>query len=157
AVQTHGQNTENAPIEETERNYPLRIERYELVEDSEGAGRMRGGLGLRRDYLFPDHGPTFTILSDRDRAGPWGLFEGPPGRRAEYVLNRDGDARPFSSKVTIELKLGDVISYRTCGGGGYGPVSERDPQAVLRDVREGKVSFTRAREVYGVEIDPITW
>ena len=54
AVQTHGQNTENAPIEETELNYPVRIARYELVEDSEGPGRWRGGLGVRRDYLFPD-------------------------------------------------------------------------------------------------------
>lgn len=157
AVQTHGQNTENAPIEETERNYPLRIQRYELVEDSEGAGRTRGGLGLRRDYLFPDHGPTFTILSDRDRAGPWGLFGGQPGRRAEYVLNPDAESRLLSSKVTLELKPGDVISYRTCGGGGYGPVSERDPQAVLRDVREGKISLARAREVYGVDVEPLTW
>jgi N-methylhydantoinase B len=157
AVQTHGQNTENAPIEETERNYPLRIERYELVDDSEGAGRTRGGLGLRRDYVFPDHGPTFSILSDRDRAGPWGLFGGEAGRRAEYILNPDGEARYLSSKSTIELKPGDVISYRTCGGGGYGPIAERDPQAVLRDVREGKVSLARARAVYGVAIDPQTW
>ena len=87
AVQVHGQNTENAPIEETEANYPVRILRYELVEDSEGAGRRRGGLGLRRDYTFPDHEVTFTVLADRDRAGPWGLFGGEPGRRAEYLLH----------------------------------------------------------------------
>ena len=61
-----------------------------------------------------------------------------------YVLNPDGEARRLSSKVTLELKPGDVISYRTCGGGGYGPPSERDPQSVLDDVREGKVSLERA-------------
>jgi N-methylhydantoinase B len=157
AVQTHGQNTENAPIEETELNYPVRITRYELVDDSGGAGKYRGGLGLRRDYLFPDHCATFTVLADRDREGPWGLFGGQPGRRAEYVLNPDGEARRLGSKVTLELQPGDVVSYRTCGGGGYGRPEERDPQLLLRDVREGKVSLRQAREVYGVAIDAASW
>ena len=157
AVQVHGQNTENAPVEETELNYPVRIARYELVEDSDGAGRQRGGLGLRRDYLFPDHAATFTILADRDRAGPWGLFGGEPGRRAEYILNPDGAARRLGSKTTLDLQPGDVVSYRTCGGGGYGPPAERDPQAVLGDVRAGKVSPARAREVYRVAVDTATW
>ena len=156
AVQAHGQNTENAPIEESEINYPFRISRYELVEDSEGGGQYRGGLGLRRDYLFPDHEVSFTVLADRDRWGPWGLFGGLPGRKASYVLNPDGEATELGSKVTIELKPGDVVSYRTCGGGGYGPPEERNPQAVLTDVREGKVSLERAREVYRVAIDPET-
>ena len=157
AVQAHGQNTENAPIEEIEINYPFRISRYELVEDSEGAGQYRGGLGLRRDYLFPDHEVSFTVLADRDRWGPWGLFGGLPGRKASYVLNPDGEATKLGSKVTIELKPGDVVSYRTCGGGGYGSPEERNPQAVLKDVREGKVSLERAREVYRVAIDPKAW
>ena len=75
AVQAHGQNTENAPIEETELNYPVQIARLSLVEDSEGPGRFRGGLGLRKDFrvLQPT---TFTILADRDRKGPWGAFGG---------------------------------------------------------------------------------
>jgi N-methylhydantoinase B len=157
AVQTHGQNTENAPIEETELNYPVRIIRYALVNDSEGPGRFRGGLGLRRDYLFPDHEVTFTILADRDREGPWGLFGGHAGRRAEYILNPDGEARRLNSKTTLELRQGDVVSYRTCGGGGYGPPEERDSERVLQDVRDCKVSVTRAREIYRVAIDTATW
>jgi N-methylhydantoinase B len=158
AVQTHGQNTENAPVEETEANYPVRIVRYELVPDSEGAGRRRGGLGLRRDYLFPDAEATFTILADRDRAGPWGLFGGQSGRPAEYVLNPGTPAeRRLGSKVTLDLQPGDVVSYRTCGGGGYGPPHAREPERVLRDVREGKVSAERARQVYGVAIDTRSW
>jgi N-methylhydantoinase B len=152
AVQTHGQNTENAPVEETERNYPVRITRYELVDDSDGPGEHRGGLGVRRDYLFPDSATTFTILADRDRWGPWGLFGGRAGRRAEYVLNPYGEARRLGSKVTIDLSPGDVVSYRTCGGGGFGPARERDPRAVLEDVRDGKVSLERARTEYGVAI-----
>jgi N-methylhydantoinase B len=149
AVQAHGQNTENAPIEETELNYPVRISTLALVEDSDGPGRFRGGLGLRKDYLF-DRPTTYTILADRDRFGPWGAFGGEDGRIAEYVLIRGGSERRLGSKVTIDLEPGDVVSVRTCGGGGYGPPHERDPEAVLRDVREGKVSAGRAREVYRV-------
>ncbi|MCZ6677407.1 MAG: hydantoinase B/oxoprolinase family protein [Candidatus Poribacteria bacterium] len=156
AVQTHGQNTENAPIEETEINYPVRILRYELVDDSEGPGEQRGGLGLRRDYLF-DHEVSFTILADRDRWGPWGLFDGLPGQVARYVLNPDDEAATLGSKVTVQLKPGDVISLRTCGGGGYGPPEDRDAQRVLRDVRDGKVSPERARDVYKVVINTVDW
>ncbi len=157
AVQTHGQNTENAPVEETEINYPVRIMRYELIPDSEGAGRQRGGLGLRRDYLFPDHEVSFTILADRERWGPWGLFGGAAGQKATYFLNPDGDATELGSKVTVQLTPGDIISYRTCGGGGYGSPLERDPTLVLQDVREGKVSVERAQAVYGVVVDTATW
>jgi len=151
AVQTHGQNTENAPVEETELNYPVRIDRLALVENSEGPGRFRGGLGLRKDYRFDLH-TTFTILADRDRSGPWGVFGGDAGRVAEYVHVRDGVETKLSSKTTLDLVPGDVISVRTCGGGGYGPPAERDPERVLRDVLQGKVSAERAREIYKVAI-----
>jgi N-methylhydantoinase B len=157
AIQTHGQNTENAPVEETELNYPVRILRYELVEDSDGPGEFRGGLGLRRDYSFDAHETTFSILADRDREGPWGLFGGQPGRRAEYLLNPDTDCVRLSSKTTVELRAGDVISYRTCGGGGYGHAAKRDPTSVLVDVRDGKVSLSRARDIYRVAVNPATW
>ncbi len=150
AVQCHGQNTENAPIEETESNYPVRIPRYELVDDSDGPGRTRGGLGLRRDYAFFNHEVTFTVLADRDRAGPHGLDGGMPGKRARYVLNPDGENRELNSKTTVQLQPGDVISYRTAGGGGFGNPAERLPEAVLRDVRDGKISRERAHRFYRV-------
>ena len=67
AVQTHFQNTQNAPIEEIESNYPVRITRYGLIPDSEGPGRFRGGLGLCREYVFVGHEPSYTILADRVR------------------------------------------------------------------------------------------
>ncbi|HEY8885144.1 MAG TPA: hydantoinase B/oxoprolinase family protein, partial [Chloroflexota bacterium] len=157
AVQTHGQNTENAPIEEIESGYPVQIVRYELIPDSEGPGRRRGGLGLRRDYLFADHVATFTVLADRDREGPWGIRGGLPGQPARYVLNPESENRRLGSKVTVELRPGDVVSFQTCGGGGYGPPFEREPELVLADVRQGKVSVERARSVYGVAIEPETW
>lgn len=157
AVQPHGKNTANAPIEETELNYPVRITRYELVENSEGPGQYRGGLGLRRDYLFPDHQASFTILADRERWGPHGLFGGHSGERAYYVLNPDSDATQLPSKVTVQLNENDVVSYRTCGGGGYGPPEQRDPEDVLRDVRDGRVSPIRARDIYRVAINTAAW
>jgi len=157
AVQAHGQNTENAPIEEIELNYPVRIARYELIEDSEGPGRHRGGLGLRRDYLFPDHAASFTVLADRDRAGPWGLWGGLPGRPAEYWVSRQGTPHKLGSKMTLEVAAGDVVSFRTCGGGGFGAPAERDPALVLDDVRQGKVSVQRACDIYRVVVDPATW
>ena len=157
AVQTHGQNTENAPVEEIEANYPVRITRYELIPDTGGPGKFRGGLGLRRDYQFPDHAATFTILADRDKEGPWGLFGGLSGSLAQYLLNPDSENKKLSSKTTVGLHLGDVISYRTCGGGGYGAPEERDPHLVLIDVREGKVSPEQALAIYRVAVDVENW
>ncbi len=151
AVQAHGQNTENAPVEELESNYPLRIDRYGLIPDSEGAGKYRGGLGIRRDYLFPSE-TIFTILADRDRAGPHGLFGGQPGSISVYALMRDGEETHLSSKSTVHLQPGDVISYRTSGGGGFEDPLTRDPELVLSDVVDGKVSADRASSVYGVVI-----
>ena len=151
AVQAHGQNTENAPVEETELNYPVRVVRLSLVDDSEGAGRFRGGLGLRKDFLF-ERSTTFTVLADRTAAGPAGAFGGHDGRVAEYVLIRDGDETRLPAKATVTLEAGDVVSYRTCGGGGYGPPETRDPERVLRDVLEDKVSVERARVVYRVAV-----
>ena len=151
AVQAHGQNTENAPIEETELNYPVRIGRLSLRADSEGPGRQRGGLGLIKDYVY-DRPTTYTILADRDRFGPWGVEGGQAAQTAEYVHIRDGVETRLGSKSTLELEAGDTISVRTCGGGGYGPAAERDPALVLRDVREGRISAERARDIYRVAI-----
>jgi N-methylhydantoinase B len=150
AVQSGGQNTENAPVEETELSYPVRIERYELVTDSEGAGRHRGGLGIRRDYHFPDAAVTFTILADRDREGPAGALGGQAGRRARYLLNPGPDEVELSSKTTVHLARGDTVRYETCGGGGYGPVLERTREAIVRDVLDGLISAERAVAVYGL-------
>ena len=154
AVQTNIQNTQNAPVEETELNYPVRITRYALIPDSEGPGRFRGGLGLCREYVFPDHEPIFTTLADRARFPPHGLFQGGDGRPARYLRVTGGEATEIASKGTAPVKTGEVIRVETCGGGGYGPPWERDPEHVLRDVREGKLGIERARRIYGVAIVP---
>jgi N-methylhydantoinase B len=156
AVQAHFQNTENAPVEETEANYPVRILRYELIADSEGAGEHRGGLGIRRDYTFPGHAPSFSILSDKARYAPWGLFGGGAARTAQYILNPQTEARVLPSKITLQLAAGDVVSVQTPGGGGCGPVSQRAAEDVAADVALGKISMERARQAYGVIVQPHT-
>jgi N-methylhydantoinase B len=95
-----------------------------------------------------------TLLSDRTKFPPWGLFGGEAARPAAYVLNPGPGETALPSKVTTTLTPGTVLSVRTPGGGGYGPARERDPEAVRRDVRGGKVSAGRARERYGVEARP---
>jgi N-methylhydantoinase B len=157
AVQAHFQNTENAPVEETEAAYPVRIVRYELIGDSEGGGRHRGGLGVRRDYTFPGHAPSFSILSDKARFAPWGLFGGQDARPAKYVLNPETpQARELPSKITFQLAAGDVVSVQTPGGGGTESPLARPAEAVATDVALGKISAGRARAVYGVVVDPTT-
>ena len=153
AVQPHIQNTENSAIEETEHQYPIRILRYELLTDSDGAGQYRGGLGVRRDWQFYDHDATVTVFADMCKARPWGLAGGLPGAASRYVVNPDGCAAEQPSKTTLHLSANDVISYRTPGGGGFGDPRSRDPQAVLADVWNGKVSKQRARNVYAVVIE----
>jgi N-methylhydantoinase B len=157
AVQTHIQNTQNAPIEETELNYPVRITRYSLIPDSEGPGRFRGGLGVCREYFFPNHEPVLTLLADRAKFPPWGLFGGSDGKLARYSRISNGQVTELPSKGTAPVKMGEHIRVETCGGGGYGAPSERDPELVLRDVREEKIGIDRARELYGVSIDTPNW
>ena len=159
AVQQHGQNTENAPVEEVESHFPMRVSRLSLIENSEGPGKYRGGLGMRRDYHFPDDPATFTVLSDRDIKGPQGIFGGLEGRKAYYILNPDSpneDSNELSSKCVVELKPGDTVSFQTPGGGGYGSPLERDIKAVLKDVIGGKISSKRAQDFYGVVVDDST-
>ncbi|MDX1746187.1 MAG: hydantoinase B/oxoprolinase family protein, partial [Halobacteriales archaeon] len=154
AAQAHFQNTANSPIEELEREIPLRVRRYELIEDSAGPGRTRGGLGVRRDLEFYDHEASFSVLADRATSAPWGLFGGEHASPARYVVNPEGpEAQTISSKTTVDLEPGGTVSIQTPGGGGYGAPLERDPERVLEDVRNGKLTVMAARERYGVVVD----
>ena len=149
AVQTNLHNTENAPIEEVEMNYPIRIARYEIIDDSGGAGRFRGGLGVRRDFEFPYADCTFTILSDGRKFAPWGLAGGRDGACARFVLDPEGAARELPSKVTLTVPKGGCVSVRTPGGGGFGNPGDRESAALSRDVRNRYVSAERAKSDYG--------
>ncbi|MCY3765694.1 MAG: hydantoinase B/oxoprolinase family protein [Gemmatimonadetes bacterium] len=157
AIQTTIHNTENAPIEEVEINYPIHFARYGLITDSGGAGRFRGGLGIRRDFEFPDCDTTFTVLSDGTRFPPWGLEGGGEGRPARFIRDPEGAAEALPSKSSITVPAGGRVSVQTPGGGGFGRPDERDPGAVVRDVRDRKISPRTARETYGVVYDSGNW
>jgi N-methylhydantoinase B len=149
AVQTNIHNTENAPVEEVELNYPIRIKRYELIPDSCGAGTFRGGLGIRRDFEFPYAECSFTVLSDGRVFPPWGLAGGESARPAKFTFDPEGENRDLPSKVTVEVPKGGCVRVETPGGGGFGDPRRRDPEKVARDLRDGKISQTAARETYG--------
>ncbi len=96
---------------------------------------------------------TLSLLSDRHKFQPYGIFGGQPGQLAETILNPDGNAELLSSKEMREIKRGDVVSYRLAGAGGYGDPKDRDPQTVRDDVADGYVSARAAAETYGVDAE----
>lgn len=148
----------NTPIEAAELEYPLRIEQYGFVPDSGGAGEYRGGLGLVRDIRFLRGNVSFARYSDRHKIAAFGLFGGREGGKGAIWKNpgTPGEER-LDSKGLDYLAEGDLVRLVLPGGGGYGRPEERDPEAVLADVRDGKVSLAAAREIYKVIIDPADW
>jgi N-methylhydantoinase B len=149
-------NGANTPVEIFESDTPLIVEERCLVCDSGGPGRMRGGLGRKMVVRVPDddsapQDPTSIALqAGRFKYSPQGLFGAGPGAMAKFLINnKDGDP----SGLTL-CQTGDVIQFLSAGGGGYGNAFERDPGAVEQDVINGYVSIEKAREDYGVVIDP---
>ncbi len=119
-IHCHMTNTLNTPIEAIEREYPLRVTRYELAEDTGGAGRYRGGDGLIRALQLVDGAARATLLADRHAVQPPGSHGGDPGRCGRHTLTRDGVETPLGAKVSLALEPGDELTIQTPGGGGYG-------------------------------------
>ena len=139
-VQVHITNTSNLPVEAIEMEYPLRVESYGLVEDSGGAGRHRGGLGLRRVIVPIGHTCTFSGSGERFRNRPWGIFGGGEGRSGRFVrIEADGSETVLPVKPNaIPFGPGEKVMVETPGSGGSGPPAERAPAAVEADRRSGK-------------------
>lgn len=150
-------NVMNTPVEALETEFPVRVERYELAQDSAGAGTFRGGLGTRRQWRILSEESSVNLRSDRFRHSSPGLFAAQPARPSKAVLNPEtAEERTLSSKVAgLRLKKGDLISWELAGGGGWGDPFERDPERVRLDVLNGYVSVDAAREDYGVVVDPL--
>jgi N-methylhydantoinase B len=140
------------PIEILESQYPVRIERFELITDSGGPGRRRGGLSYRREYrcLIP---ATLNRRADRSRFPGNGIMGGMPGSLARLILN---PGTVSESEVPIagryDFSAGESFMGEGAGGGGYGDPFDRDPLLVERDVALGYVSSESARSAYGVVI-----
>jgi len=152
-IQVHVTNTSNLPVEALENEYPLLVDRYELIEGSGGAGKWRGGLGLRRVYRGIDHTLTFSGQGERGVKAPWGLFGGESGGTASISLHSDdGNKQPLPIKpASLEVKPGVAVCIETAGAGGYGPPAERDIESLEDDTKSGKFSAEFMRKFYNYE------
>jgi len=150
-VQVHITNTSNLPVEAIEMEYPLRVEEYALVVDSGGAGRFRGGMGLRRRVRPVGHICEFNGVGERFRHAPWGIFGGEPGLRGRFQLqHRDRSLSELPPKTgRMELGPDQVVIVETPGAGGYGPARERTAADVARDRRSAKFTAAYLARYYG--------
>lgn len=149
-VQVHITNTSNLPVEAIEQEYPLRVEEYSLVQDSGGAGRFRGGMGLRRVITPVKHKCVFNGAGERFRYQPWGLFGGKAGGSGQFILrDGDGERRLDDKPDKVQIDDDDRIVIETPGAGGYGAPKERSPEAVELDFRSGKFTATYIEENFG--------
>jgi N-methylhydantoinase B len=159
-VHTHMTNTRNAPVEVIEASYPITVQRYGLVIDSEGAGRYRGGLGMER-HITVHTDATLTISSDRHRTRPWGVDGGLPAANSQVrIIKTDtgsnGEAPQeieLPGKITCDIGAGDELITITPGGGGWGKPTRRPRETVEHDLHERMISPQRAKTVYGLGKD----
>jgi N-methylhydantoinase B len=152
ATAFHLSNGKMAPIEIVESEFPTRVERFELIADSGGAGLFRGGLGFVRDYRILTGELRFSMRTDKHLIAPQGKDGGKEGRRGACVINPgERDEKTLPSRFGDHaLKKGDLLRLERPGGGGMGAPFTRDPQKVLSDVRQGYVSSEKAMSDYGI-------
>ena len=141
-VQVHSTNTSNLPVEIIETEYPLRVKRYELVQDSGGAGMYRGGLAIRRDVTPVGHNCHFNGQGERFRHQPWGLFGGDPAMKGRFALiNSSGRTKRLPGKPSgVVVSPQETILMQTAGGGGYGNPNQRPSELRTLDSESGKFS-----------------
>ncbi|WP_349295504.1 hydantoinase B/oxoprolinase family protein (plasmid) [Thioclava sp. 'Guangxiensis'] len=153
-IHVHVTNSSNLPIEPLEIEYDLVVDEYALVEDSTGAGKYRGGMGIARQISAPNGGVIFTARSDGHREGAPGAAGGTEGRVAHLVQNAGTDrARELSPMISgLPLGPGETIRLETPGGGGFGDPAARDPAALGRDLRDQRISKAYAETLYGAAL-----
>jgi len=151
AVATHLSNLHITPIEILESEFPCRIESFDLVADSGGAGEYRGGLAFRRNYqLLQD--ATVVRRYDKAKFPPSGVAGGKAGGRSRFVIHLGGkDERETPASGRYELRAGERFMLQSAGGGGYGDPKKRDRAALARDIAEGCVTPAAAARDYGSE------
>lgn len=151
-------NTRNNPLEDLGMHLPLICDRYEVRDDAlPGAGRYRGGAGVVKSqrYLTPGF---MTHESDRNEDAPWGIFGGKPGATSKVEVRNihTGQVTNQPAKFSgLATKEGDVVTYYSPTGGGYGDPLEREPELVLDDVLDGFITAEHARADYGVVLEEV--
>jgi N-methylhydantoinase B len=144
----------NTPTEILESTYPLIVDRCELITDSGGPGKHRGGLGSKTCFRVPVPATFFSFI-EKGKTPHWGIFGGKDGLR-NYALIRSKERGEFEvlKHPGVQLQAGDTVEVTAGGGGGYGDPLTRDPESVRLDVIRGYVSRDRAKEDYGVILLP---
>src|SRR5215471_1235822 len=145
----------SVPAEVLEREYPVVVDGFGYVSDTEGAGKHRGSIGIYKQWRFLEPG-SVMIRTNRLVRPSDGLAGGSPGELSTNILIARGTEQilPRQSHIHLEVNKGDRIYHRISGSGGFGQPAERDPGLVLADVEEGKVSIEQAHNRYRVVIDP---
>ncbi|OLT06319.1 5-oxoprolinase [Pseudonocardia sp. CNS-004] len=148
-----GANLANTPVEDIERSGRVRIDGYGYLTDTAGAGRYRGGLGTFRDMTVLAAEATVQIRSDRRTSLPYGLDGGGNGTPSLNLRDPGPHEVLLDAKPHLTVPGGTRHRQITAGGGGYGDPRTRDPEAVLQDVLDEKVSRAAARDDYHVVVD----
>lgn len=151
-VHVHTTNTSNLPVEALEIEYPLMIERYELVDDSGGTGQFRGGMGLRRAVRIEHDNCAVEVHYSRRQSSPWGLEGGGDGAR--FSVSSEGGT--LGAKGQGLMNNGAAVTVTTPGAGGYGPAIKRDPAQVRADLDDGRISRETARSHYATQLGDST-
>jgi N-methylhydantoinase B len=147
-VHVHTTNTSNLPVEALEIEYPLMIERYELVNDSGGVGQFRGGMALRRAVRIEHDACAVEVHHSRALSSPWGLQGGGEGARFHTEIT----GGELGSKGQGLMDTGARVEVVTPGAGGYGPPDKRDPAQVRADLDDGRISDETARTHYPTQM-----
>ena len=146
-------NIANVLAEVIETEFPIEVEEYGLLADSEGAGEYRGGTGMVRQYRFLSDDTVVQVRSDRMKTSPYGINGGEASRRARIIIHSGGEERVMPSKFLTTVNAGDTMRVEWPGAGGWGDPLDRDPARVLGDVVAGKINARRAYDKYGVVLD----
>jgi N-methylhydantoinase B len=154
AVTNASQNLSNMPVEVMEAEHPVRIEDYSFVPDSCGAGRYRGGVGIRRSYRILADEALLQMRTDRVRFAPYGLAGGSPGGRSRNFMEVGNERKALPGKITTRIDKGTLIIHEQAGAGGFGDPLARDPQDVIEDVLDGKITAAYAVEQHAVVLAP---
>jgi N-methylhydantoinase B len=140
----------NTPVEVLEARSGMFFERVEIRADSAGAGRFRGGCGIRRDIRFRSAGEFLSVIK-KTKTRPWALEGGAEPEANQVIVFPGTDREQRVSTRRVAVVPGDRVTLLTAGGGGHGDPRLRDPDAVRRDIAEGYLSPEAARDVYGIE------
>ena len=152
AVRVHVSGAANLPIESVEQEFPLTVGCYELIRDTGGPGKSRGGLATRRDVTMWAEQARLAGRGLRQIHGARGLIGGAMGKTGRFILHPDSNREEKlpSSFSELAVEAGSRVRVETPSGAGYGDPLSRDPRHVLADVAAEKVSVEGALRDYGV-------